>query len=92
MEEQAVYNTGVAKKMTRIEKLACWMMIVLCVSTVIFSFLGFLFWSDLQLDKLDYEDERLAMQRACYPFGVPGRNTWRTFRRGQDSYKRWAYR
>lgn len=78
-----------AKKMTASEKVLCWVCIVMCSLTVIGCFLAFLPWIELQLDKLDYDDERLAFQRACYPFGVPDRNDWKQFRRGYPGYNMW---
>ena len=79
-----------ATKMTKTDKLLCWLAIVLCVLSFIGIILALLPWDELQLDKLDYKDERLALMRACYPFGVPNKDTWKSFRRGQPGYIEWG--
>jgi hypothetical protein len=78
-----------AEKMTKVEKIGLWVLIILSVPTLVLIFPALCLWNDLQLDKLDYEDERLAMIRAYY-LEIPGRNAWKAFRRGQPGYKRYA--
>lgn len=82
-------DTLKAPKMPFWDRMLCYMLIILWSSTVIFSFLAILPWTDLQEDKLDYEDERLAFLRAMYPCGIPSRHTWKQFQRGEPGYIRW---
>lgn len=78
-----------AQKMTKGYKILSWVLMIMSACSIVFIIIAIAIWEELQLDNLDYMDERLAMMRAYYG-DIPKINAWKEFRRGQPLYKKYV--